>query len=80
MDRRGTRALGRTPTWDATPPTLGRDFLESAAQPLWYGPRKAPSAAWQPVPDHYAVGFRVMHGFGSATAVYDVSKTTRVVS
>src|SRR6476660_5967020 len=28
----------------------------------------------QPVLDHYAVGFRVMHGFSSATAVYDVSK------
>jgi hypothetical protein len=28
----------------------------------------------QPVLDQYAVGFRVMHGFGSATAVYEVSQ------
>jgi hypothetical protein len=28
----------------------------------------------QPVLDHYAVGFRVMHGFSSATAIYDVSQ------
>jgi hypothetical protein len=27
-----------------------------------------------PVLDHYAVGFRVMHGFASATAVYDVAQ------
>jgi hypothetical protein len=27
-----------------------------------------------PVLDHYAVGFRVMHGFASATAVHDVAE------
>jgi hypothetical protein len=27
-----------------------------------------------PVLDDYAVGFRVMHGFSSATAVYDVAQ------
>ena len=28
----------------------------------------------QPVLDHYAVGFRVMHGFGSATIVHDIAE------
>jgi hypothetical protein len=27
-----------------------------------------------PVLDHYAVGFRVMHGFSGATTIYDVSQ------
>ena len=27
-----------------------------------------------PVLDHYAVGFRVMHGFSSATTVHDVAE------
>ena len=27
-----------------------------------------------PVLDHYAVGFRVMHGFSSATAVHDIAE------
>ena len=36
--------------------------------------RRAPFAAcWQPVLDQYAVGFRVMHGFSSATSVHDVA-------
>ena len=28
----------------------------------------------QPVLDNYGVGFRVMHGFGSATSVYDIAQ------
>lgn len=30
----------------------------------------------KPVLDEYGVGFRVMHGFGSATALYDVAQNT----
>ena len=38
------------------------------------GARRAPSAACSPpVLDQYAVGFRVMHGFSSATSVHDVA-------
>src|SRR5262245_42280920 len=41
-----------------------------------YGPRKALCAACLPAPvlDKYAIGVRVMHGFASATAVYDVAQ------
>ena len=28
----------------------------------------------EPVLDHYAVGFRVMHGFSSATTVHDIAE------
>ena len=32
----------------------------------------------KPVLDEYGVGFRVMHGFGSATEVHDVARMTMV--
>jgi hypothetical protein len=36
--------------------------------------KKYNSGVLDPVLDDFAVGFRVMHGFGSATAVHDISQ------
>ena len=39
------------------------------------GPRRVPSAAFSaPCSTNTAVGFRVMHGFGSATEVYNIAQ------
>ena len=47
----------------------------AAASASRCGARRAPCAACsRPVLDEYAVGFRVMHGFSSATSVYDVAQ------
>ena len=78
-----TRSLERTSTW-ADPAAirplrraiLPARLLESAARPLSRsGSEKGTiRGVLQPVLDHYAVGFRVMHGFSSATTVHDVAK------
>jgi hypothetical protein len=78
-----TRELERVVTWDDP-----RDYADSVTR--WYRrdfwndqPRRV--EVWSekgtirgvldPVLDEYAVGFRVMHGFASATAVHDVAIT-----
>jgi hypothetical protein len=77
-----TRSLERTPTWD-NPEDYARCVARSYRRDFWnQQPRRV--EVWsekgtirgvlQPVLDHYAVGFRVMHGFASATAVYDVAQ------
>ena len=76
-----TRALERVSTW-ADPDEYARSVAQSYRRDFWNqqpvasrsGPRRAPCAAcFDPVLDEYAVGFRVMHGFSSATTVYDVA-------
>ena len=76
-----TRSLERTSTW-ADPTAYARCVARSYRRDFWdQQPRRV--EVWsekgtirgvlQPVLDQYAVGFRVMHGFSSATSVHDVA-------
>ena len=78
-----TRALERVSTWDDPDalrplrrPVLSPRLLEpAAASASRSGTRKAPCAACsRRCSIDYAVGFRVMHGFSSATTVHDVAE------
>jgi hypothetical protein len=77
-----TRALERTPTWD-DPAQYARCVARSYRRDFWnqqpvrcevWSEKGTVRGVLGPVLDHYAVGFRVMHGFSSATAIYDVSQ------
>jgi hypothetical protein len=76
-----TRELERVSTWD-DPAQYARCVAQSYRREFWnQQPRRC--EVWsekgtvrgvlQPILDKYAVGFRVMHGFCSATVVYDVA-------
>jgi hypothetical protein len=77
-----SRSLERTPTWDdpadyaqCEAETYRRDFWNQ--QPVRcevWSEKGTIRGVLQPVLDQYAVGFRVCHGFGSATQVHDVSE------
>jgi len=77
-----TRRLERVPTWDS-PEHYARCVARSYRLDFW-NDQPARVEVWsekgtirgvlQPVLDKYGVGFRVMHGFASATAVYDVAQ------
>jgi hypothetical protein len=77
-----TRELERVSTWENTAEyarvvatSYRRDFWDQ--QPcrveVW-SEKGTIRGVLKPVLDHYAVGFRVMHGFTSATAVNDVAE------
>jgi hypothetical protein len=77
-----TRELERVSTWD-DPDQYARSVARSYRRDFWnQQPRRV--EVWsekgtirgvlKPVLDHYAVGFRVMHGFTSATAINDVAE------
>jgi hypothetical protein len=77
-----TRELERVSTWSNTA-AYARTVAKSYRRDFWdQQPRRV--EVWsekgtirgvlKPVLDHYAVGFRVMHGFTSATAVNDVAE------
>jgi hypothetical protein len=76
------RELERTATWDnaaqyvrAVARSYRRDFWNQ--QPVRcevWSEKGTVRGVLQPVLDEYAVGFRVMHGFSSATTIYDVSQ------
>jgi hypothetical protein len=77
-----TRELERISTW-SNPAEYARCVARSYRRDFWdQQPRRV--EVWsekgtirgvlKPVLDHYAVGFRVMHGFTSATAVNDVAE------
>jgi hypothetical protein len=77
-----TRELERVSTW-SDPAEYARCVAQSYRRDFWdQQPRRV--EVWsekgtirgvlKPVLDHYAVGFRVMHGFTSATAVNDVAE------
>jgi hypothetical protein len=77
-----TRELERVSTW-ANPAAYARTVARSYRRDFWnqqpvrcevWSEKGTIRGVLQPVLDHYAVGFRVMHGFSSATAVYDVSQ------
>jgi hypothetical protein len=77
-----TRELERVSTW-SNPAEYARCVARSYRRDFWdQQPRRVEvwsekgtiGGVLKPVLDHYAVGFRVMHGFTSATAVNDVAR------
>jgi hypothetical protein len=77
-----TRSLERTSTW-SDPQEYARCVARSYRRDFW-DQQPARVEVWsekgtirgvlEPVLDEYAVGFRVMHGFSSATLVHDVAE------
>jgi hypothetical protein len=77
-----TRELERAATWD-DPEEYARCVAQSYRRDFW-NQQPIRAEVWSekgtirgvlgPVLDEYAVGFRVMHGFSSATAVHDVAE------
>jgi hypothetical protein len=79
-----TRALERTSTWD-DPADYAKCVARSYRRDFWnqqpvrvevWSEKGTVRGVLQPVLDEYAVGFRVMHGFTSATSVYEVVQGT----
>jgi hypothetical protein len=77
-----TRELERVSTWD-DPEQYAKCVARSYRRDFWnqqpvrceiWSEKGTVRGVLKPVLDEYAVGFRVMHGFGSATVVYDVSQ------
>jgi len=77
-----TRAIERTSTW-ANPAEYARCVARSYRRDFWdqqpircevWSEKGTVRGVLAPVLDHYAIGFRVMHGFSSATTIYDVSQ------
>jgi hypothetical protein len=77
-----TRSLERISTWD-DPAEYARCVAESYRRDFWnqqpvrvevWSEKGTVRGVLQPVLDEYAVGFRVMHGFSSATSVHDVAE------
>jgi hypothetical protein len=78
-----TRDLERTATWD-TPGQFAREMANSYRRDHWnqqpnrvevWSEKGTVRGVLRPVLDEFAVGFRVMHGFSSATSVYDVAQS-----
>jgi hypothetical protein len=75
------RELERTPSWNdpeefAEAAALGyrRDFWSQQPERCEVWSEKGTlRGVLQPVLDHYGVGFRVMHGFSSATVVHEIA-------
>jgi hypothetical protein len=77
-----TRSLERVSTWD-DPEQYARAVARSYRRDFWnqqpvrcevWSEKGTVRGVLAPVLDHYAVGFRVMHGFSGATTIYDVSQ------
>jgi hypothetical protein len=77
-----TRRLERVSTW-SNPASYARCVARSYRRDFWdqqparvevWSEKGTVRGVLQPVLDEYGVGFRVMHGFASATAVYDVAQ------
>jgi len=77
-----TRSIERVSTW-ANPAAYARAVARSYRRDFWdqqsvrcevWSEKGTVRGVLAPVLDEYAVGFRVMHGFSSATSVYDVSQ------
>jgi hypothetical protein len=76
-----TRELERVSTW-SNPAAYARCVARSYRRDFWkqqparvevWSEKGTVRGVLQPVLEEYAVGFRVMHGFGSATQVYDIA-------
>jgi hypothetical protein len=77
-----TRSLERISTWD-DPEHYARTVASAYRRDFWnqqpvrvevWSEKGTVRGVLQPVLDHYAVGFRVMHGFSGATTVYDAAQ------
>jgi hypothetical protein len=77
-----TRELERVSTWD-DPAEYARAAARSYRRDFWnqqpyrvevWSEKGTVRGVLKPVLDHYAVGFRVMHGFASATTVNDIAQ------
>jgi hypothetical protein len=77
-----TRSLERTSTW-TNPAAYARCVARSYRRDFWdqqpvrvevWSEKGTVRGVLAPVLDEYAVGFRVMHGFSSATSVHDVAE------
>jgi hypothetical protein len=77
-----TRELERVSTWD-DPAEYARCVAQSYRRDFWnqqpvriivVSEKGTVRGLLKPVLDRYAVGFQVMHGFSSATIVYDISQ------
>jgi hypothetical protein len=77
-----TRSLERISTW-RDPAAYARCVARSYRRDFWdqqpvrvevWSEKGTVRGVLAPVLDHYAVGFRVMHGFSGATTIYDVSQ------
>jgi hypothetical protein len=77
-----TRELEKVSTW-RDPAAYARAVARSYRRDFWnqqpvrcevWSEKGTIRGVLAPVLDHYAVGFRVMHGFSSATSIYDVSQ------
>jgi hypothetical protein len=77
-----TRELERASTW-ANPAAYARAVARSYRRDFWnqqpvrcevWSEKGTVRGVLAPVLDEYAVGFRVMHGFSSATTINDVSQ------
>jgi hypothetical protein len=77
-----TREVERVSTW-ANPAEYARTVAQSYRRDFWdqqpirvmvVSEKGTVRGLLKPVLDRYAVGFQVMHGFSSATIVYDISQ------
>jgi hypothetical protein len=77
-----TRELERVSTWN-NPAAFVRSVARSYRRDFWqqqpkrvevWSEKGTVRGVLQPVLDEYGVGFRVMHGFGSATTINDISQ------
>ena len=77
-----TRELEQVPSWN-DPAAFVRAAISQYRRDYWHqqpvrvevwSEKGTVRGVLDPVLDQYGVGFRVMHGFGSATTVYDVAK------
>jgi hypothetical protein len=77
-----TRAIERTSTWN-DPTEYARCVARSYRRDFWaqqpvrcevWSEKGTVRGVLAPVLDHFAVGFRVMHGFSGATTIYDVAQ------
>jgi hypothetical protein len=77
-----TRELERTPSWD-DPADFVRTVSRAYRRDFWlqqpgrvevWSEKGTVRGVLDPVLYEYGVGFRVMHGFSSATTVYDVAR------
>jgi hypothetical protein len=78
-----TRELEQVATWD-DPAEYMRTVMRSYRRDFWiqqpkrvevWSEKGTVRGVLQPVLDYYGVGFRVMHGFGSATILNDVAQS-----
>jgi hypothetical protein len=76
-----TRELEKVSTW-SDPDAYARCVARSCRRDFWnqqpvrcevWSEKGTVRGVLQPVLDHYAVGFRVVHGFSSATLIHDVA-------